>query len=63
MPLSQGGLDVPGNYQWLCEPDHKAKTKREQDAGRARAIAKRGSESKRYRDLEEHPGRLRDHES
>ena len=61
--LAAGGLDVVGNYQWLCVPCHTEKTKAEQAAGRARAVAKRGSVSKRYRDFEAHPGRLRDHES
>jgi HNH endonuclease len=58
--LAAGGLDVVGNYQWLCQPCHAEKTKAEQAAGRARAIAKRGSVSRRYRDLEPHPGRIHD---
>ena len=73
--LAAGGLDVVGNYQWLCQPCHTEKTKAEQAAGRARAIAKRGGLSKRLRDLEEHPmtkalrereahpGRIHDQES
>jgi len=61
--LAAGGLDVPANYQWLCQPCHTEKTKAEQAAGRARAIATRGSVSKRYRDLEPHPGRLHDNQS
>jgi 5-methylcytosine-specific restriction endonuclease McrA len=59
VPLSQGGLDVIANYQWICaDPCHAAKTRREAAAGRARAKAARGSLSKRYRDLEQHPGAL-----
>ena len=61
--LAAGGLDVPGNLQWLCQPCHTEKTKQEQAAGRARAIAKRGSVSRRYRDHEPHPGRLHDNQS
>ena len=56
--LAAGGLDVPGNYQWLCQRCHTEKTKAEQAAGRARAIATRGSVSRRYRDLEPHPGQM-----
>lgn len=56
--------DVITNYQWLCaRPPHGngchwAKTQREIAAGKARAQAKRGSLSRKYRDLEPHPGRL-----
>jgi 5-methylcytosine-specific restriction endonuclease McrA len=56
--LSAGGLDVIANYQWCCEPCHTAKTATERAAGVARAKVQRGSVSKRYRDLEQHPGRL-----
>jgi 5-methylcytosine-specific restriction endonuclease McrA len=56
--LAAGGLDVPANYQWLCGPCHDTKTAAERAAGRARARAQRGSLSKRYRDLEPHPGAL-----
>jgi len=59
--LAAGGLDVPANYQWLCQhPCHNAKTKAEAAAGRARAIAQRGGLSRRLRDLEPHPGRTDD---
>jgi hypothetical protein len=61
--LAAGGLDVVANYQWMCQPCHTEKTKAEAAAGRARAVAKRGSISKRFRDLEQHPGRLADGES
>jgi 5-methylcytosine-specific restriction endonuclease McrA len=57
--LAAGGLDVIANYQWLCSsPCHDAKTATERAAGIARAKAKRGSLSKRYRDPEPHPGAL-----
>ena len=56
--LAAGGLDVIANYQWLCGPCHDAKTAAERAAGIAQAKAKRGSRSKRYRDLEPHPGAL-----
>ena len=61
--LAAGGLDVVANYQWMCQPCHTEKTKAEAAAGRARAAAKRGSISKRFRDLEQHPGRLADGQS
>jgi 5-methylcytosine-specific restriction endonuclease McrA len=56
--IAAGGLDVVANMQWLCHPCHDAKTKLEQQAGRERAKAARGSLSRRSRDLETHPGRL-----
>ncbi|AVJ50278.1 HNH endonuclease [Mycobacterium phage Mendokysei] len=56
--LAAGGADHPHNMQWLCGPCHDTKTKAERAAGRARAIARRGSISKRYRDREPHPGAL-----
>jgi 5-methylcytosine-specific restriction enzyme A len=61
IPKSQGGLEVPNNYRWLCAgPNtcHSRKTETEAAAGRARAIAQRGGLSKRLRDLEPDPGRL-----
>jgi 5-methylcytosine-specific restriction endonuclease McrA len=56
--LAAGGADTIANLQWLCSPCHDAKTRVEQQAGRDRARAQRGSLSRRYRDLEAHPGRM-----
>jgi hypothetical protein len=39
----------------VCKPCHLKRTKEQQAAGRARAIAKRGGLSRRRRDLEPHP--------
>lgn len=50
--LAAGGLDVPANMQWLCEPCHKPKTERERLAGL------RAFHAQRYRAPEQHPGRL-----
>lgn len=44
--------------QGVCSPCHGEKTKGQQKAGIANAIATRGSLSKRYRDHEPHPGDL-----
>ena len=44
--------------QGVCAPCHKVKTQRQSAEGRARAAARRGSGSRRYRDRESHPGRL-----
>ncbi|CAN5146079.1 hypothetical protein BH11ACT6_BH11ACT6_34780 [soil metagenome] len=44
--------------QGVCTPCHTKKTKGQAAAGRAAAIATRGSLSKRYRDHEPHPGDL-----
>ena len=56
--LAANGPDTPANFQWLCHACHTIKTAGEIAAGKARAIARRGSLSKRYRDLEPHPGRI-----
>jgi 5-methylcytosine-specific restriction endonuclease McrA len=56
--LAANGADVPANFQWLCGPCHDIKTAGERAAGRARAKARRGSLSKRYRDREPDPGRI-----
>lgn len=56
--LAADGIDCVANMQWLCQPCHDPKSAAEREAGRARAKAKRGSLSKRYRDLEPHPGRI-----
>lgn len=42
--------------QGVCIPCHRVKTKAQQAAGRARAIASRGGISRRLRDVEPHPG-------
>lgn len=44
--------------QGVCTPCHTHKTAGQARAGVARAIAARGSLSKRYRDREPHPGAL-----
>ena len=44
--------------QGVCTPCHSEKTKGQQQAGRERAKAQRGSLSRRYRDREPHPGAL-----
>lgn len=44
--------------QGVCSPCHGEKTKGQRQAGIDRAKATRGSLSKRYRDLEPHPGAL-----
>lgn len=46
------------NIQGVCEPCHGKKTNEQRKAGIAKAIATRGSLSKRYRDQEPHPGEL-----
>lgn len=57
-PLAEGGADDLSNCAWMCRPHHQAKTLAEAARGRQRAIARRGSLSKRYRDREKHPGEL-----
>lgn len=44
--------------QGVCTPCHEHKTKQQAATGRAQAQQRRGSLSKRYRDLEPHPGSL-----
>jgi hypothetical protein len=44
------------SIQGVCRACHHVKTKQQQAAGRARAIARRGGLSKNRRDLEPHPG-------
>jgi len=56
--LAEGGADDLSNAQWLCRPHHRGKTLAEAARGRQRAIARRGSLSKGYRDREPHPGEL-----
>lgn len=49
---------TPCELQGACAPCHKHKSEQQRLAGIARAIKKRGSLSKRYNDLEPHPGAL-----
>ena len=57
IPLAEGGPDTFTNTQWLCsDACHPAKTQAERQRGIDRARAQRGSLSKKYRDLEPHPG-------
>jgi 5-methylcytosine-specific restriction endonuclease McrA len=56
--FAEGGADDLNNAQWLCRSHHREKTLAEAARGRQRAIARRGSLSKRYRDCEKHPGEL-----
>ena len=56
--LAAGGTDTIENVQWLCRPHHAVKTEAERRRGMDLARERRGSLSKRYRDLEQHPGLL-----
>ena len=56
--LAAGGTNHISNVQWLCRPCHTDKTAREATAGRAHAIATRGTLSRRNRNLEPHPGAI-----
>jgi hypothetical protein len=47
------------DVQGVCSPCHQVKTQQQAADGRARAIARRGGLSKRLRDLEPDPGRIR----
>ena len=58
VPLAEGGADAVDNAQYLCRPHHSLKTDAERRRGVARAVAQRGSLSRKYRDLEPHPGKL-----
>ena len=56
--LAAGGTNHISNVQWLCRPCHHDKTQREAAAGRAHALAARGTLSRRNRDQEPHPGSI-----
>jgi 5-methylcytosine-specific restriction protein A len=50
--LAAGGTDTLDNVQWLCTDCHRVKTQQERTAGI------REFHTKRYRDVEAHPGML-----
>lgn len=56
--LNRTSVINANEVQGVCSPCHARKTRDQQQAGRDRARARRGNLSRRYRDLEPHPGTL-----
>lgn len=56
--LQRTPVRTAAEVQGVCVHCHKIKTEQQRLAGIARAKAARGSLSKRYRDIEPHPGRI-----
>lgn len=57
--LSRSRRTRPSEVVGVCSHCHLIATKDQQQRGRQRAIKARGHYSRRYRDLEPHPGQLK----